>query len=388
MHVLGCRIHLVPHLDGASQRRSHPRSSTEIMKVVPFTTFEYISACILVAACLVGLFIVTSKKMCKRQINSFIVILLSMLSDKNRSFHTSASNVFVFSITLNVMLLDIYCVMLTIYNLQNGGFAVNKFWCTNILTSILLILECTTIVTAVALVFDLYLVLIKRVYMTAKQATIALGTICFISIMLISSMYFFDDPSMDTMVAVQPGHLICMVDFTLFQTITKAKVAISLSIAVVMICVFSVFFVYAKVFMLYFQSNRRSSSIPLTSMEKTLLFRSISIFLCLTVFWFPYFSKILIESISAKQVSSEFDCICTVMFAFFDVSVLFLLIFQDANLRYQIYAFIKVTKSYQTRIETRIEQTNTRISLYLPTFQAQPKRNSSLFISSFVESEA
>ena len=304
----------------------------------PYTPVQYFSASFLLLVSICGLVLE-------------IVILTSIIWDRARKLNSG--NILLIGVGINAFFLTVFGATTSIYNLVYGGYAWNFFWCDTVWTNFLLFFECSVVLTVIALVVDLYLLLICRIYSTAFQGKLMVFSMWIISGLVMSIQYILDTPGKNENVTLQSGHLVCMVDFT--NKSSRAIISIALCLGIVTLGVFFVCYTYLKIFLLYFKSNRDGqwfrTNIAMTDLEKTLLFRSVSVFSAFIIFWTPYLIKIIIEVASSAPVSSEYDCFATIMFALFDLSTVLLMVFQDGHLRRSIYTFLNVKPHQQRQAE-------------------------------------
>lgn len=241
---------------------------------------------------------------------------------------------------------------------KTNPLLLDAFWCEHVIATVLLLTDCTVILSVVALVFDLYLRLFWRIQLSQIQAIMISIFSWIFSGFAVSWQYFIDPAGHKEIMTLQSGNLICLIDFTNKSRQTIA--ALCLILGLVLSIIVFVGMVYTRVFLFYVTANRKqymtNVRVPLGNNEKTLLFRSSIVFGSILLFWFPFLTKIVAEISTGEPVSSEYDCFCCLSFSFLNLSNLFMTFLHSASIRKKMYSVFRMAKKHQDKIEKMITE--------------------------------
>ena len=311
-----------------------------------FTAEEYFyNACLLLIASL-GFILCT-----------FVTIGLA----KSKTFNPSG--IMVLSFIINGFLLCIYFIVILTANLIVGHFAFGQKSCEGILGSLFLGLEAAIFFNIIVMVLNLYLVIIHRIKTTLSMVRTQVVILWVSAIAVAAGGHVFNSNN-QYVLKLNPSKTVCTINWADKHQETLVDIYIALGMITFFIAFVS--FVYASIFWLYFKKNRevQNSWLFLTDNERKLFFRTSSICLCFFLFWSTYIVLIISELISSQRSTALFDAIAILSAGFFHLSTPMVIIFQDPNIRSEMYGMLGIKPQTMSTIETRIKSSFYQIPLY------------------------
>ena len=297
--------------------------------IIPFTTFQYTCAILLVLIGGLGV--------------SLATFLLHDIIKRN---NYKGNTIFALFAIIAGLFAAIHVIFTSGVNLYFGGFAFSHYWCIYPLGHTLMLIESILMLSTSVQTLGVVANVFGYDISTAMSVWIMslLTTICAFVIIGLSAIF----PGQSGM-ALQSGRLVCSIDFT-----NTANPYQLLMIVLMLLTASSYLFtppiVYTVVYLGYRSlkiQNRRNHMNTTLAMktrsrsEVVIFYRLLFISCAYLILWLPYLYKIVYELSTKRFISPPFDAIATVLVSLSNICLVFNFIILDAEIRHTLYSFFK-----------------------------------------------
>ena len=283
--------------------------------------------------------------------------LITIALAKSKTFNPNT--VMITSFIINGFLLCIYFIVTLTANLIVGHFAFGAEMCQIYLGAVFIGLEAAILLNIIVMVLNLYLMIIVRMQVTLSLVGTQIAVLWILVIGIVVAGNLLNRNS-QYVVRLNPSKTVCTINWADKHVETLYDIVAVLGL--ILFCIVFVTFVYASVFWAYYKRNRENER-HVTDNEKKLFIRTSSICICFVFFWSPYIGLIISEMALSQRSSHLFDAIAVFSVGFFHLSTGWITIFQDPQIRFEIYRMLNIDQKTVEKMENKIKSSIPQVPL-------------------------